>query len=133
MRVVYRGDEEFPGEYELQRANMRRSGQGARGQRALREIEAALIDLPAKRLIHGTLIDDNGDVCAIGAYGRHKRIDLAPYDPEDSVHVGILGGMPRLVAWQVVEMNDVGRTVTPEERYDRVLAWVRTQLKDGTS
>lgn len=130
MRVVYRGDEEFPGEYELQRANMRRSGQGARGQRALREIEAALIDLPAKRLIHGTLIDDNGDVCAIAAYGRHKGVDLSTFDAEeDSVDVGIIGGMPRLVAWQIVELNDSGRRETPEERYVRVLAWVREQLR----
>ena len=130
MRVVYRGDEEFPGEYELQRANMRRSGQGARGQRALREIEAALIDLPAKRLIHGTLIDDNGDVCAIAAYGRHKGVDLSTFDAEeDSVDVGIIGGMPRLVAWQIVELNDRGRRETPEERYVRVLAWVREQLR----
>ena len=130
MRVVYRGDEEFPGEYELQRANMRRSGQGARGQRALRELEAALIALPAKRLIHGTLIDDNGDVCAIAAYGRHKGVDLSTFDAEeDSVDVGIIGGMPRLVAWQIVELNDSGRRETPEERYVRVLAWVREQLR----
>ncbi len=72
-------------------------------------------------------------------------------------------GMPRLVAWKVVCLNDleldvvweVGhgpiqrghgvykggipliRDMTPEERYDRVLAWVRNQFvkhpEDGTA
>ncbi len=39
--------------------------------------------------------------------------------------------MPRLVAWKVVALNDImARDMTPEERYARVLAWVREQLDD---
>ena len=126
----YRDEEDFPGEFELWQANVHRSLHGKRGQTELRELEAALLALPVPRLIYGTLTDDDGGICAIAAYGRHKGVDLSTFDAEeDSVDVGIIGGMPRLVAWQIVELNDSGRRETPEERYVRVLAWVREQLR----
>lgn len=156
-RINYSDDEERPGQFALWQANCRRSIKSKAGQRELRELEAALLALPDKRLIHGSLTDDDGDVCAIGAYARHKGVDLSKFDPEDeSDEVGIAAGMPRLVAWKVVELNDIeldGHYVvmegptqrfkylgagggcgsvfvpwTPEERYEKVLAWVRRQL-----
>jgi hypothetical protein len=154
-RINYSDEEDFPGQFNIWQANCRRSIRGKRGQAELRELEAALVALPSKRLIHGALEDNDGDVCAIAAYGRHKGIDLSKFDPEyNSDEVGIAGGMPRLVAWKVVELNDVEldtvwevahgpiqnghghykggialiRDMTPEERYERVLTWVRAQL-----
>ena len=157
MRVNYSDDEEdFSGQWALFHANVRRSLHGKRGQAELRELEAALLALPVKRLIHEALVDAHGEVCAIGAYARHKGIDLARFDPEDeSDEVGIVAGMPQLVAWEVVVLNDVMldtvwevaegplqrweahyqggipliRDMTPEERYARMLAWVREQLR----
>lgn len=155
MRINYSDDEEFNGQFELWQANCQRSLKGKKGQQELRELEAALVALPEKRLIHGALRDDSGGVCAIACYAKHKGVDLSRFDPEDeSDEVGVAAGMPRLVAWSVVELNDILldtvwelahgplnryeatykggipliRDMTPEERYEGVLAWVRQQL-----
>lgn len=158
MRINYSDEEERPGQFALWDANCRRSIRGKIGQRELRELEAALLALPDKRLIHGALTDDDGAVCAIAAYAKHKGVDLSKFDPEyDSDEVGIAAGMPALVAWKVVALNDIEcddvwevadgperrgyglykggiayiRPMTPEERYEKVLAWVRSQLTTG--
>lgn len=155
-RINYSEDEDYPGQFNIWQANCRRSLQGKAGQAALRDLEAALLALPEKRLIHGVLTDEDNGVCAVACYARHKGLDLSKFDPEDeSDEVGIKAGMPRLVAWSVVALNDitleswlgyvegprtkeesryggdgvwVHRPLTPEERYEKVLWWVREQL-----
>lgn len=137
MRINYTEEEDFDGQFELWRANCERSLRGKKGQAELRVLRDALLALPEKRLLLGTLEDEVGDVCAIGAYGKYKGVDLQNFDEEsDSDEVGISAGMPRLVAWKVVEMNDMEFDhATPEERYERMLAWVESKLpatpKDG--
>jgi hypothetical protein len=142
MRINYSEDEDYPGQFGLWQANCRRSLSGRSGQAALRELEAALLALPSKRLIAGEL-NDGKDVCAIGALVRYKR-HIPVADPEDQMEeIGVECGMPRLVAWKVVELNDVelmgrydysddphGRFVplTPEGRYIAMLKWVRELL-----
>jgi hypothetical protein len=131
MRISYSEDEDYPGQFELWQANCRRSLRGKQGQQELRVLREALLAMPEKRLILG-LVNEDGEVCAIGAYGRHKGIDLTTFDPEDNNHdeVGIEGGMPPLVAWKVVEMNDLQfDRCTPEQRYERMLAWVERLLE----
>lgn len=163
MRLNYADDEDRPGQFALWQANCDRSLRGKVGQRELRELEAALLALPEKRLIHGSLTDDDGGVCAIACYAKHKGVDLSKHDREyESDEVGIQAGMPRLVAWKVVALNDIEladywvyaegptmplsvydrqrydnrgvwqrMTYTPEERYEKVLAWVRRQLESS--
>lgn len=160
MRLNWTDEEDRPGQFALWNANCRRSLRGKAGQRELRELEAALLALPEKRLIGGALEDEHGGVCAIAAYAKHKGVDLSQIDPEDqSDEVGVVAGMPRLVAWKVVALNDILcdtvcevahgplnrweatykggipliREMTPEERYEKVLAWVRGQLRPSTS
>lgn len=155
MRLNWTDEEDRPGQFALWDANCRRSLRGKDGQKALRELEAALLALPEKRLIRDALTNDDGEVCAVGAYARHKGLDLSKFDPEyESDEVGIAAGMPPLVAWKVVALNDVTldtvwevadgplnrwdahykggvavvRDMTPEERYEKVLTWVRSQL-----
>ncbi len=131
MRINYCEEEDFPGANDLWQANCERSLRGKLGQQELRELRAALLELPRKRLIHGELEDGEGGVCAIAAYGKRKGLDLSRFDLDtDTDEVGIAGGMPRLVAWRVVEMNDMelDRHFTPEERYRRMLAWVESKL-----
>lgn len=65
--------EEFPGQYDLWRANAKRAINGRRGQEALQDLESALLALPAKRLIAGHLAH-RGEVCAIGALVAHRRV-----------------------------------------------------------
>jgi hypothetical protein len=67
----------------------------------------------------------------VGAYARQKGLDLQKFDPEDATDdVGIRAGMPKLVAWKVVEMNDMEyhSGFSPEERYRGMLAWLEKQL-----
>jgi hypothetical protein len=140
MRINYTEDEDFPGQFALWQGNCQRALSGKRGQESLRELESALLALPSKRLIANEL--DNGeDVCAIGALARYKH--LTPFaDPESEMEdVGVECGMPRLVAWKVVEINDnefdfryVGNQrvdYTPEERYAAILKWVQKQIGEG--
>jgi hypothetical protein len=154
MRISYSEDEDFPGQFELWQANCRRSIKGKAGQKALRELEQALVALPEKRLIADALQDAEGEVCAIGALAKYRGIDKTESDPEEMEEVGVDLGMPRLVAWKVVCVNDVeidGHHVevfgphrwgqklwayvapTPEERYQQMLNWVREQIKEQAS
>lgn len=155
MRVNYCDEEDRPGQFALWDANVKRSIRGKRGQAALREFEAALLAMPEKRLIRDLLTNEDGEVCAIGCYARHKGLDLSKFDPEDeSDEVGVAAGMPQLVAWSIVALNDITldvvwevadgpaqrghgvykggipliRDMTPEERYAKVLAWVQEKL-----
>jgi hypothetical protein len=169
MRIGYSEDEDYPGQFELWQANCRRSLQGKAGQAALRELEAALLAMPEKRLIANKMIDADGDVCAIGALAKHKGRDLIAETKAQLADIGIdrfdddeidgdgemeeIGmelGMPRLVAWKVVCKNDVEIDghyetlpgparwhgdrpqmyvpVTPEVRYQKMLAWVQRQI-----
>jgi hypothetical protein len=157
MRINYCDEEERPGQFALWDANCRRSIKGKTGQRELRELETALLALTEKRLIRDSLTDDGGGVCAIACYAKHKGVDISKFDPEDeSDEVGIAAGMPSLVAWKVVALNDIVldtvwevahgpierghgvykggipliRDMTPEERYVAVLKWVRSQLNE---
>ena len=141
MRISYTDEEDYPGQLELWQANCNRSIQGKAGQASLLELEAALLAMPSKRLIAEEL--DNGeDVCAIGALVRYKQITPMADAEFEMEAVGVECGMPPLVAWKVVELNDIElsdhkwdstarqyRQRTPEERYTSVLAWVQRQLK----
>lgn len=137
MRINYSEDEDYPGQFYLYQANCTRSVKGQAGQKALRELEAALLALPSKRLIAEEL-DDGQDVCAIGALVRHKKITPTSDSEWEMENVGVECGMPHLVAWKVVELNDVEfldrwrdgarEFYTPEERYDAMLKWVRQQI-----
>jgi hypothetical protein len=130
VRINYSDEEDFSGQFGLWQGNCERSIRGRKGQEELRELRAALLALPDKRLLLGSLEDEEGGVCAIGAYAKRKGVDLSKFDVDsDTDEVGIAAGMPPLVAWKVVEMNDLQLDdVTPEERYEKMLAWVESKI-----
>ena len=141
MRISYSEDEQYPGQFELWQANCRRSLRGKAGQAALHELEQALLALPNERLLANRLVDSDGDVCALGALAQFKghALYLAEgcgldddfdFDDDGMEDFGVELGMPRLVAWKVVEENDIqlGGPLSPEDRYRRMLAWVQAQL-----
>jgi len=144
MRIHYNDEERFPGQFDLWRANTERQILGKTGQRTLRELEAALLALPEPKLVRNAAAKD-GRVCTIGALLVLKRTATgmsyetataelqANYDPDDEYldEIAVREGVaPELVAWRLVELNDVLLDrCTDEERYERVLAWVRGKLK----
>jgi len=168
-RLNYTEDEDFTGQFALWQANCRRSLKGKAGQAALRRLEAALVAMPEKRIIKGKLVNSEADVCAIGALARAEGklpepehfTDDDEDDLDDTAEFAADNlNVPRLVAWKVVEMNDITfdtvwemghgpierhsavyrgpdgtgygialiRDMTPEERYTKMLTWVRANL-----
>jgi len=98
---------------------------GARGQKFLRDLLAALDAMPVKRLIRDDLENEDGEVCAIGALGKARGIDMAPIDPEEPEVVASIFDIAQQLAREVVYMNDEGYSyVTPEGRYVQMRKWV---------
>ena len=175
-RINYSDDEDRPGQFALWNANVYRSVRGKAGRAALLELEAALLALPRKRLVRHVVACD-GDVCAVGAVLLMRKArelgsveaaqvalehEMGPAEDQAYIEtddIGVSLGMPRLVAWKLVALNDIEidywyayaegpdekdrrpypsyaphmgvwtrYEYTPEERYQKLLAWIREQL-----
>ena len=112
---------------------------GKRGQRMFRELKAALEAMPVKRLIAGELICEQdvpdpaaspGDVCALGALGVARGVEMASIDPEDTKQVGAAFDIAHQLAAEVEYMNDEcgRRNETRYERWQRMYNWVCSQI-----
>jgi hypothetical protein len=144
-RITYCDDEDFQNQAYLWEANQERSIKGRKGQAALRELEAALLALPEKRLIANELENSKGEVCAVGALAKFKGKEnpmvgdsfgdeglTLNEDEIERVTVRFATelGVPSMVAVAVVHENDDcwSVNITPEQRYEKVLNWTRRQL-----
>lgn len=107
---------------------------GRRGQEFLREMAAALDAMSEKRLIANDLIQPGGGVCAIGAVGAARGIDMDKLDPEDRETVASTFGIAPALAAEIVFMNDEcgWRAETPEGRWSRMRSWVSAHLVGAT-
>jgi hypothetical protein len=205
-------DYDYDDEYgELHRGrwewNLEQAIKGRKGQRALRQLEAALLAMPQRRLVDSELATPAGDVCAVGAAiafaearreglsfeeaacnlaredktwegfelatgddpdGEYRegqwictyypqwlphdfwtselrspvdlplrvmigRVDVRRGDDEGcerTAREGKRAGFVYTLAWEVGCMNDeeYGR-LTPEDRWDAMLRWVRSKIK----
>jgi len=184
-------EEYYPNQGDLWWSNIKRALNGKRGQRALRDLEEALVALPEKRLVRGHIATLDGSVCAVGALILHKRVtageareavlaefarpekcwcghersahtaDGAPCsgtwprwpsttleqrpcscehyeaDTEDdggdaTASAGTKVGLTYSLAWRLAYLNDEDYgEATDEERYEKVLAWVREAQMPG--
>ncbi len=106
---------------------------GRRGQAFLKEMLAALDALPEKRLIKEELQVD-GEVCAIGAVGRARGIDMVNIDAHDRDMVASAFGIPYTLACEIAYENDEGNGYwskeTPEQRFTRVRTWIAGLIRD---
>jgi hypothetical protein len=98
---------------------------GKRGQSFLREMASALDAMPDKSLIAEELEQD-GEVCALGAVGKLRGIDMSQVDPEEYDIVANLFGIPHALAQEIMYENDEGslREEKPEDRWQRIRKWV---------
>jgi hypothetical protein len=103
---------------------------GKRGQAFFRSLIVALDAMPEKRLIVNEL-EAEGEVCAIGALGRARGIDMSSIDPECPEQVAPLFDIAECLAQEVVYMNDEDghHAETPEQRWTRMRKWVARQIR----
>lgn len=117
----------------LYRGRVASAIRGKRGQDFLRDLLAALDAMPEKRLI-ADVLEDSGEVCAIGALGRQRGLDMSSVDPEDDEAIANFAApnfnIAEPLAREVVYENDEGcwGSETPEQRYARMHKWVSEQL-----
>jgi len=103
---------------------------GARGQALLRDLLEALDKLPERKLIANELEED-GAVCALGALGKVRGLDMTELDPEDADKVAATFGIAPALAREIVFMNDdFAYSETPEQRFARMREWVASQIKN---
>lgn len=120
---------------------------GRTGQAFLRELLAALDAMPEKKLIAHELEQD-GNVCAIGALGRVRGVDMSRLDPENYNAVAHAFGVNPKLVQELVYVNDEhwfwftddkGRILkdengkdmklTPEARWRKMRAWVEKKIR----
>lgn len=118
---------------ELYRASVERALGGRRGQNFLREMLAAMDAMPDKALIAGELVDADGSCCALGTVCKARGLDADAIDYYDGEAVGGALGIARAMACEVEYMNDEGAIdrETPKQRFQRMRAWIASQIKDG--
>lgn len=106
---------------------------GKRGQAFLKEMLAAFDALPEHKLIAHDLEKD-GAVCAIGAVGRARGVDIAMLDPEDHERVAGAFDISHALACEIFWMNDDEFCgATPEARFERMRQWITNQIREPKS
>jgi len=103
---------------------------GKRGQAFLTEMAEAMDALPEKKLVAMEL-EANGSVCAIGAVGKARGVDMSKLDPEDYSRVAYTFGISDALAQEIVFMNDEAGFYkeTEEQRFERMRSWVASNLR----
>lgn len=120
---------------------------GKRGQAFFVALLEALDAMPDKRLIKDELKAADGEVCAIGALGKARGVDMSNVDPCEPSEVAPLFNIAECLAQEVVYMNDeyggsveipgpvkqyYGRLYRPEnerERWQRMRDWAASQIR----
>lgn len=102
---------------------------GARGQQLLREMLAALDAMPVKSLIADDLVRD-GEVCALGAVGMQRGIDMSTLDPEESEVIAKTFNISEALAKEIEFLNDDdwSRREGGEQRWQRMRKWAESNI-----
>lgn len=71
-----------------------------------------------------------GDVCALGALGRVRGLDMTDLDPNEPEGVAAAFDIASPLAREIVYWNDEGGDYqeTPEQRWQRMRDWVARQI-----
>ena len=106
-RSGYTDDCDGP-ESNLWRGAVKSAIRGKRGQAMLRELVVALDALPEKRLAPDSLVNEDGEYCALGALGRLRGMTMEPQDPDDvdPSDVARMFGIAKSLAAEVMYLND---------------------------
>ena len=107
----------------------------------LTDLLSALDAMPEKSLIVHELETEDGEVCALGALGKARGIDMRKLDPDEPEEVAAAFGIAPQLAQEIVYINDerLDRVwdeaakryvnITPDQRWVRMRAWVARQIR----
>jgi hypothetical protein len=102
---------------------------GRRGQKLLRDLVAALDAMPEKCLIAREL-ESEGQVCALGAVGLARGIDMSGIDPEDAEQIAVTFDIAEPLAREIMyENDDEYHDMTPERRWEYMRSWAEKRIK----
>ena len=106
-----------------------RAIKGKRGQAFLRELLAILDAMPEKRLIANKLETPEG-VCALGAIGRARGINLQILDPEDPTQLALVFNIADALVREITYENDeaVFYNEPPDVRFRRFRDWLTSVI-----
>ncbi len=131
-RSGYTEDSEEQWHFAMWRGAVASALRGRRGQAFLKEMLAAFDALPERKLIAKELEAD-GAVCALGAVGKARAMNLVDIDPEDHETVAGKFNVAHAMACEIMFENDEGggywKNETPEQRFERMRRWVVSQIK----
>lgn len=131
-RSGYTDDYEEQWHFALWRGAVNSAIRGRRGQAFLKEMLAAFDALPERKLIAKELVEVDGAVCALGAVGKARGMNLDEIDPEDHETVAGKFNVAHVLACEVMFENDEGGCSwkeTPEQRFERMRRWVVGKIK----
>jgi hypothetical protein len=136
-RSGYTEDCDNDGSLAMWRGVVASATRGKRGQRFFHDLVAALDALPIKRLVANELETEEGEVCALGALGKVKGVDMQDDDlTYDYPRLGAAFNIAEQLAQEVMFQNDEAapwrphhQTETPEERWTRVRKWAAEQIR----
>lgn len=103
---------------------------GRRGQAMLKSLLAALDAMKHKRLIHGDLITEEGDCCAIGALLRERETPNARNMHEDNEAIAEELDVSECLVREIEYENDEGVFFPEEEeaRWTRMRKWTEKYI-----
>ena len=151
-RSGYTYEEDEHGQFAMWRGTVASAIRGKRGQKMLRDMLAALDAMPDKRLISSHLVDTDGDVCALGALGKYRGVDMSHCEQlidadgycED--HEALASRLAKTfdiaapLAQEIQYLNDEHfdftyvenkrHNYTPEERWQEMRKWVVSKIKE---
>lgn len=142
-RSGYSDDSDEQWHFALWRGTVASTIRSKRGQAFLREMLASLDSLPIKRLVANELevtdlipcshwgLFEAQSVCAIGAVGRQRGVDMSHLDPDDYDTIAGKFGISSPMAQEIVWINDEAGSLreTPEDRFLRVRGWVAGKIQ----
>jgi len=126
-RSGYSDDYDDPLEVGRWRAIIASASRGKRGQKFFRDLVTALDALPVKELVAGDL-EKEGSVCALGALGKHRGVDLNELDTTDWNQLGETFNIAQQLAQETMYMNDEYGRQDPASRWETVREWAAKEI-----
>lgn len=113
--------------YAMWRGQVASAIRGKRGQAFLYDLISALEAMPEKKLIRNELVE-NGQVCALGAVGVSKGINLEDIDPYDYDALANKFGVAHQLIREIEFENDENGGSSPEDRWVHIHSWAKNHL-----